>query len=159
MKKVFRNAGIFLVIALLVFAGIKIFVAYQSSLYRETAVPFVKATVPEISRWDVATIKSFMPEDVLENTPEEKIVEIVDYLSRLGRLKEMGEPTYSSLDTYRTKSGKEMTLLTYTVDTKYENGDGVFSMSLLVNNGSFKVFSFKINSQDLVQLTNSAVDK
>jgi len=151
VKKVLKLAGIFFVAALLAFVAIKSFVGYQSSMYKETAIPFIKVAVPEISKWDVDIIKSLMSRNELEKTPDEAIVEIVNHLGRMGRLKEMGEPVYESLDSFRTRSGNEVTIVTYSVDTKYENGDGIFTISLLVNDGSFKVYSFKINSQTLAE--------
>lgn len=150
MKKIFVIFGVVIFFAVSVFAIVQIYKRYKSAQYEETAVPYVKMVVPEISKWDPEIIKKYMPAESLEGTTEERMIKIVDYLSRLGELKNMEEPRFSSV-TVRTIPGGEKTVVTYTVDAEYKIGDAVMTIGLLDKEGSFTVHNFHINSEALAE--------
>lgn len=143
MKKVLVILGLVLLAAIIIISSNKIYTYYKSSQYQDTAVPYIKMVVPEISKWDPETIKGYMPPESLKNTPEEKIIKIVNYLSRLGVLKSMEEPIFSHV------VPGETTIVTYKIDAEYEKGAAVITISLLSRGDLFQVYKFDINSMAL----------
>ena len=146
MKKILIILAAVLTAVTFVLSSITIYTWYQSSKYEETAIPYVKMVVPEISEWNPDTIIELMPEESLKKTPKEDIVKIVDYLSRLGALLKIEEPEFSKVFTGATVDGVQNTLVSYTVDAEYESGEAVVTINLLDQGDSFKVYNFHFNS-------------
>ena len=146
MKKFFAIVGLILVVVIVVIGGIKYKSAQEAAQYETTAVPYIKMVVPELSTWDPQIIKSYMPVESLESTPEERIIRIVAYLSRLGALKSLAEPEFQRLYTYAPVGEIKKKVVTYEVAAVYENGDASITISLLDTTDSFKVYKFDINS-------------
>ena len=149
VKKVFGILGAIALVAVVVFVSVEIYTSRQAAQYKDTAVPYVKMVIPEISTWDSATIKEYMSPESLKGTAEQKIEKITEWLSKLGYLKEMKEPEFSSVYTGIVTSDDIQTIVTYDIEAEYENGHAVITIGLLDNGGSFQVNNFKINSKAL----------
>lgn len=151
MKKFFVLFGLVLVVIAVVVASIYAYSKYEASLYADSAVPYVKMVVPEISKWDAQLIKNYMNAESLAETSEERIVGVMKYLSRLGALKTAAEPSFSKVFTGPYVDGVRKTFVTYTIAASYETGDAVITLNLLDNGDSFQVYKFDINSAALAQ--------
>jgi len=151
VKKFFVLFGLVLVIIATVAACIFAYSKYEAAQYADTAVPYVKMVVPEISKWDAEVIKNYMNAESLEATSEERIVGVLKYLSRLGTLKEAAEPSFSKVFTGPYVEGVRKTFVAYKIDAIYEHGDAVITLNLLDNGDSFQVYKFDINSAALAQ--------
>lgn len=151
MKKLIIILSAVLSVIIIAFATINIYTWHQSSKYEETAVPYVKMVVPEISKWNPEKIIEYMPAESLKTTPKEDIVKIVKYLSKLGALIKMEEPNYSKVFSGPTVEGVQNTIVTYTVDAEYERGDAVVTINLLDKGDSFRVYNFHFNSMALAE--------
>ncbi|MDH3997697.1 MAG: hypothetical protein OET90_02555 [Desulfuromonadales bacterium] len=86
---------------------------------------------------------------MLEKVDDKKFTEIIAYLSRMGALVTMGEPSYSKILTASVIKEGEQTFVTYTMDATYENGDAVVEIILLDLDGDFQVYQFDIKSLTL----------
>lgn len=148
MKKILLPLSVVVFTAAAVFFGVQIDKRSKAAKYEETAVPYVKRVVPEISKWDLGVIREYMPPEALEGTTEERMAKIVDYLARLGELETMGEPVFTSV-VVRTMPEGEKRTVNYTVDVEYANGAGVMTIGLLETNGSFQVHNFHVSSEAL----------
>ncbi|HEY5674730.1 MAG TPA: hypothetical protein VIR78_13550 [Malonomonas sp.] len=151
MKKFLVLSGLALVVIVTVAACIFAYSKYEESQYTDSAVPYVKMVVPEISKWDVETIKRHMNAESLEATSEERISGVLQYLSRLGALKEAAEPRFSKVFTGPYVEGVRKTFVAYKIDAIYENGDAVITLNLLDNGGSYQVYKFDIKSAALTE--------
>lgn len=151
MKKFFILFAAVVAVIAIVVISITLYSRHEASLYEKTAVPYIKMVVPEISKWDAEIIKHYMPAETLKNTSEERIIRVVEYLSRLGALKSMQEPKFTKLYTAPPVDGVRKKIVTYSIDTVYEQGDAVFSLDLLVNGDTFAVYKFDINSLALLK--------
>lgn len=153
--KIVKNAliilGFLAAVAASIFFGLKVYNHYKAKEYAATAVPYLKRVVPEISRWDVAVIREYMPAETLARIPDDKIRKIVDSLSRLGALKHMGEPVFSSVDSSAVVADKPATLVIYDVDLQYEKGNAVMTLSLLPHGKSYQVQNFNVQSKALAR--------
>jgi hypothetical protein len=150
LKKVFAIIGSIIVVILIAIASVTGYNHYLASKYEDTAIPYVKRFIPEMSKWQPEIITGYMPRESLESTPEENIVKIVEYLSKLGALKSMEEPVFSKV--YSGAPGKDegKTVVVYTVNAVYETGDAEITVNLLETEESFKVYNFHINSLALL---------
>jgi len=151
VKKFFALFGLVLIVIALVAAGIFAYSKYEAAQYADTAVPYVKMVVPEISKWDAEVIKTYMNAESLEATSEERIVGVMHYLSRLGTLKAAAEPSFSKVFTGPYVEGVRKTFVAYTVAAVYEQGAAVITLNLLDNGDSFQLYKFDINSAALAQ--------
>ncbi|MCP3176516.1 hypothetical protein MJO47_05320 [Desulfuromonas sp. KJ2020] len=151
MKKVFMVLGVVSLVVVLAMAGIGIFTWYKSSQYKDTAVPYIKATVPELSKWDPEVIKGYMAPEGIKDVSDENFVKIIRYLSKLGALLSMEEPSFSNIYTGSTLEGGSQTIVTYTIDATYEKGDAEITMTLLDLGNTFQVYKFHISSMALVE--------
>lgn len=151
MKKVFVIIGCILGVILLAIISVTGYTRYLASQYEDTAIPYVKMFIPEMSRWDPTIIKGYMPRESLESTPDESIIKIVEYLSKLGDLKEIGEPEFSKIISGAQGNKDEgKKVVVYTVDAVYETGDAEITINLLVKDDTYKVYNFHINSLALL---------
>lgn len=151
MKKILLIAVVVpLVVVFLVF-GIKIFTHYKSLEYENTAVPYVKMVIPEISKWDADIIRGYMATEVLAGISGENFQKIVTSLAKLGALKSFQEPEFSSADSFKTKSGVQIKIVTYKISAEYEKGAAVITIGLLENGSSFQVHNFNVNPEALNQ--------
>jgi len=151
VKKILVISCIVLSIAVSLFFGIKIYMHYQSVQYENTALPYVKMVIPEISKWDSEIIKQYMSPEVLAGISEDNLQNTVSNLSKLGSLIKMREPKYSNSDTFPTKSGIEIKIVTYKIDAEYENGNADITLGLLEKGESFQVHNFNMNPKMLSQ--------
>lgn len=141
--------SLFLVIALVV-ATVNVVTWYKSTQYEDTAVPYIKTAIPVLSKWDAESIKEFMAPKVLEQTTDENFSKIIKYFSNLGSLNSFEEPEFSDVYTGTNPEEGTQTIVNYTVDAVYENGDAVITISLLKSGNSFKIYKFHISSRALV---------
>lgn len=149
MKKVAAIVGFLLFAIVTVVASNAFYTHHQSSRYADTAVPYIEKLVPEISRWDPAVIKTYMAPGSLERLSDEKIDQIVAYLSRLGELEGYDQPQFDEIYTMEQDGAAEKTILYYTVEARYESGDATFNLHLVDRGESFQVHNFTINSAAL----------
>lgn len=151
MKKVFVVLGGIFFVIILGIAGMGSYAWYKSSQYEETAVPFIKTTVPILSNWDTEVIKSYMVPEVLAKSTDEDFAKIIKYLSKLGRLKKMEEPSFARIHTGATINNGKSTYVTYNINAEYEKGDAVINIVLLDLGDHFQIYRFHINSMALVE--------
>jgi len=151
LKKIIIILSAVLLVAVAIYSGIQFYTGQQAERYDMAAVPYLKMVVPEISKWDPEIIKKYMPEEALQNTSDEQIINIVNNLSKLGALQSMKEPKFSRADSNEIRPDKIKNIVTYTIEAEYENGAAEVSIGLLEKNNSFKVQNFNINSKALAQ--------
>jgi len=151
VKKILVLLGIVISLAIIVVFGIKLFMQHKASQYEETAVPYIKMVIPEISKWDPQIIKKYMPAASLAQTSDEKIINITQHLSKLGALKKMHQPSFSSEDLDVKIAGVKNTIISYEINAEYENGDAVITLGLQKEGSTYRVHNFKINSSVLTE--------
>lgn len=151
MKKVFMVLGGIFFVVILGIAGMGSYAWYKSSQYEETAVPYIKATVPVISNWDTEVIKGYMVPEVLAETTDGDFAKIIKYLSKLGSLKKMEEPSFARIYTGATINDGKNTYVTYNINAEYEKGAAVINIVLLDLGDHFQIYRFHINSMALVE--------
>jgi len=151
VKKVFIVLGVIFSVLIFLIAGIGAFTWYKSSKYEDTAVPYIKAVIPELSKWDTEITKSYMAPEVQKEITDDDFNKVIKYLSKLGSLASFEEPNFTNIYTGATLESGKTTLVTYTIDAVYENGDAVITITLLDLGNSFNVYKFYINSMALAQ--------
>ena len=92
-----------------------------------------------------------MAPKVIEQTTDEKFTKVVEFFSKLGRLKSFEDPDFSKEYTGSNAEEGIQTIITYTIDAAYENGDAVITLDLLESEDSYKIYKFYISSIVLVE--------
>lgn len=127
--------------------GVQIYDRHQASQYDDLAVPYIMQVVPELSKWDPVTTRALMAPEALEGLSEDVFIKVIDVFSKLGRLQSIEDPKFKKL--YTEEETELDTVVAYSADAKYENGDAVIAIQLLVRDGSFEVYRFNLSSNAL----------
>jgi hypothetical protein len=141
-------------IAVLVFVGLFAalfgYTSYKSNALEKTAVPYLRKAIPELARWDLATVKAYMAPEALKDLPDDKLAKVLAWESRLGRLQHMDNPRFVSIYSGADTTHGPYQIVTYTVPVRFDAGDGVVTVRLLVQGEGFKVFLFHVDSMALI---------
>ncbi len=141
-------------IAVLVFVGVFValfgYTSFKSGELEKTAVPYLRKAIPELTRWDLATVKGYMAPEALQDLPDEKLAKILAWESRLGRLQHMDKPQFVNLYSGADTRHGAYQIVTYTVPVRFEAGEGIITVRLLLKDGAFSVFLFNVNSEALI---------
>ena len=152
-KMSMKTFGIFIAIWLIgmigVFAGSAIYNNYQGEQYSKTAIPYLQKVIPELSSWDPEQIKGLMAPETLENIPEEQFRNMVNWFSKLGKLRSSEAPVFEKIDSRLTKNGAQQKVVEYSVAATYENGDARLNVKLLDLGDSFEIYHFSFGSEIL----------
>ncbi len=151
MKKFFILVGVWFFTITAVVLGSIFYESYKSSEYDETAVPYIMQVIPELSKWDPEVTKKLMAPEALASIPDEKFTKILMVFAKLGKLQSIGEPKFEKLRTEDIVSGQPRTVILYTTDAKYENGDATITLRLIDNGGTFEIYRFNLSSKALFE--------
>lgn len=151
VKKVLIVLGVIFLVLVLIISGIGVFTWYKSSKYENTAVPYIKAAIPELSKWDIEITKEYMAPEVKKEISDEDLNKVIKYLSKLGSLVSIEKPSFTNIYAGATLDSGKKTFVTYTINALYENGNAVITITLLDLGGSFNVYKLNINSMALAE--------
>ena len=138
-----------LVVMVSVVIGVYVYKQQQAAEFADQAVPYIKQVIPQISQWDPETTRQLMAAEALAGISDEMFTEVIAAFSRMGQLQSMEEPEFKKL--YSGEETEIDTVVAYTTDAKYENGDAAIAIQLLVRDDSFEVFRFNLSSNTLLQ--------
>ena len=150
LKKILKWVGIFLGGLVLLFILIGVYTGYKEAGYRETAVPYIKKVIPEISKWNYKESKKFFEPSTFEKVTDEELSKLFEWFSKLGKLKSIEEPKFNQVYSGTAVRESFGTIVTYTVLGHYENGDANITIRLLDLGDSFEVYHFNVNSKALL---------
>jgi len=143
----------FLIYVLLVFVcGISAFFIYkhrQSGAYEETAVPYLNQVLPQISTWNPELLNDYMAPEVVERIPQQRLVALMDGLSRLGTLEQVERIKFKNKASGKLVTADESPVITYEIEAQYSSGPAEITISVLDQGTSFAVYHFKFYSQAL----------
>jgi hypothetical protein len=124
---------------------------YKKSCYEDTAVPYIKKVVPQISMWDINVMKQYMAPQSLKNTKDEDLSKLFKWFSKLGSLKSIETPQFQNVTSSVTTMEGKNTIVNYTVKAHYEKADATITIRLLESGKGFKVYYFNLDSDGLIQ--------
>lgn len=133
-------------IAATIIGGFHYYSAQKEAQYKQTAVPYVKRVIPELSKWDPEITRKYLSAQAKEKYSDDVFNRTIEALSAIGTLQEMGEPQFEEI-----YSSNRETVISYTVKTKYSKGDAIFTLSLLDSDGNIEVDTFYVQSQALAR--------
>jgi hypothetical protein len=150
-KKLFIMLALWLLTIICVIVGVNLYEQHQGEVYSETAVPYIKRIIPEVSKWDPEIIRKLMAAEVLETIPEDRFVRAMIWFSDLGALKSMEEPEFKKVFSEQETEIGVQTIVEYNVEAVYENGEALISIKLLDRGGSYDIYRFNLSSSVLAQ--------
>jgi hypothetical protein len=149
-KKLLIGFGAGFLFLIVLFSALGLFAWHKRGKYEETAVPYLKEAVQQISTWDESTARHYMSEEALANISEEDFTALIKWFSKLGSLQSMEEPTFNNVTSFVTGEGN-YAVITYTVNARYDAGDAVLTVKLSDKGGRFEILGININSMALMQ--------
>ncbi len=150
-KKILKGFGIFILVMVVLVVLVAAYTGYKQSEYSETAVPYIRNVIPKISTWDPQKAKIFFVPGTFDNVSDEDFEKLFKWFSKLGQLKSIEDPQFLSVNSSATTSEGANTIVTYSIEAHYENGDATITIKLLDLNESFEVYSFNVNSMALIK--------
>ncbi len=149
VKKILKGIGITFLVLVSLIVATGIWSGYKSAGYEKTAIPFMAKAIPEISKWQPEVMKSYMAQETLAEVSNDDFLELVRILSKMGALISTGEPVFQTVSSSSTMQNGSMTLITYHIPAKYENGDANLTVVLKEKEESFEVYRFNVDSMAL----------
>lgn len=137
--------------------GLSIFFGYrymQSSAYEQTAVPYLKQVLPEISSWEPARVRACMAPEVLEGVSDEKLSALLTSLSRIGTLEHIEDISFKNKASGEHITRDQQPLVTYELKARYSSGEVGVTISLLDKGEDFDVYHFNFQSEALAPTGN-----
>ena len=148
MKKFLKIIGILGVVIVLAIGLLVALFFHEKAKYARTAVPYIQEVVPEIAaNWDPAVARHHFASWALDQAPPGDMEKIFKFLSKLGKLKRLGDPSLRSIY-YHAGVG---TIISYAVDATFDAGEAMISVGVLDDGHNLSIVSFYINSMALVQ--------
>ncbi|GGI71303.1 hypothetical protein [Shewanella gelidii] len=146
-----KMVTIMVVAAILLFVGVRIWAGYQAANYDETAKPYMRQAIPEISKWDADVMKSYMAPETLVSISEYDFLTMMNSLKKLGPLISIEDPEFQSVNTVKSRDGVKSVVVTYAIEARYLNGDADLVMALKQKIDGYEVYRFNVDSKALSQ--------
>jgi len=151
MKKILQIIGTIFLLVVASVVGLVSYSYFKAEEYNNTAVPFIKEKIPELSSWNSEVMQKYRAPSTLEISLDENLTQVTTRLTKLGELKSFEEPEFVNIESSAVASNKEQTLATYNILSRYENGDALFTVKLLEVDGGFSLYTFHVTLSDLVE--------
>ena len=151
LKKFLIGAGAFASLITIGYVGIGAYKNHEAAQYNDTAIPYIKSAIPEISKWDKDIFYNYLSSEAKENIDKDDMANIFIVFSKMGSLISYEDPEFSKSDSYAPASGETKTIVTYNVDAKYENGDATLTFTLVGVNEKVELHHFNLRSIALLQ--------
>jgi hypothetical protein len=151
IKKIAKGIGFAVLVIVIIFSATVMYTLYKKSRYEETAVPYIKKVVPQISLWDINVMKQYMAPQSIKNTKDEDLSKLLKWLSKLGSLKSIETPQFQNVTSSVTTGEGKNTIVNYTVKAHYEKADAIITIRLLESGQDFKIYYFNLESDGLIQ--------
>ncbi|KZN30448.1 hypothetical protein N480_05705 [Pseudoalteromonas luteoviolacea S2607] len=150
-KKILKGLGFTLLVIIGLFTFALAWTSYKAASYEETAIPYMDKAIKDISTWQVDTVRSYLVVSTNDRVSESDLQALVKGLSKMGRLIEIGEFQFMNVSSTAMAGEASGSFVTYRVPAKYENGDGLITITLQEVDDSFQVYSFNLNSLALLK--------
>ena len=142
---------LWLVTILSVFAGSILYDHFKTSEYDAAAEIYIQQVVPELSKWDPAAIKTLLAEEVVATISDENLNKAMTLFSRLGTLQGMDKPKFEDVHRGKQADLGEQTIVEYSVDATYSEGNATINLKLLSRNDAFEIYHFNFSSEALLE--------
>ncbi len=92
-----------------------------------------------------------MAPEISSTIPDEHFAQAMTLFSRLGTLQSMDKEKFKELhENQKTKIGTQ-TIVEYNIDAKYQNGDAIINLRLLLRDDTFEIYRFNFSSEILTE--------
>ena len=149
--KLFKLIGILFICIVGFYLALFAYGYIKSTGYDETAIPYIKKVIPEISSWDIDVLKKYSSAEALNNVSDRDLIKLMRFFSKLGEFRSMDEPQFVNVTTNTDISNGNQTIATFAIVGYYDNGEANITLSLLEVEGGFQIYHLKITSPALIE--------
>lgn len=150
-KKVLIGLGCIFTFIALIIIGVNVYTGYKAAEYDKTAIPYIEASISEISKWDKDIFYKHLASEAKKDINQEKMEKIFQLFSKMGPLISYEEPEFTKVQSYVVKNGETRSIITYDVNAKYENGDALLTFTLIGKSETLELFYFNLESMTLLK--------
>jgi hypothetical protein len=146
MKKILQAIIIIFLLIVALIISLVTYSYFKAEQYNNSAVPYIKQKIPELSSWNPEVMKKYIAPDTSQKNTDEYLTIITLRLAELGQLKNFDEPQFVNIESIETLLDGKQTIATYNILTRYENGDTNITIRLLEGDDGFKIYTFYVGS-------------
>lgn len=151
MKKFLLMLGGWFVLLLVILAGSLIYGRMQAARYDQTAIPYIKKAITEVSQWDSSATRALMVSEVSSAIPEDKFARGMALFSTLGALQGMDEPEFEEVYLDQDTVLGKQTILEYNTLARYANGEATVNLKLMERDGHLEIYRINFSSTALMK--------
>jgi hypothetical protein len=148
-KLTFKAFIIPVLVILAVFVGLFINTLIKQTQYDDTAIPYIKKVVPQISQWDLNTAKPLFAQLTLDNMSDETLSKALEWFSPLGALKTMDAPQFMNTNSITEGEGTGQEIIIYLVTAQYEHDEAQITLKLLETDPGYEIYNINISPKTL----------
>jgi hypothetical protein len=146
MKKVLIGFGAVFLALIIVGAGLIGFAAYKGSKLDASSKAYVDATIPLIAgTWSKDELTRRMSAPLRESVKDEQLSLLFVKFKQLGRLKEYGGAKGQARISITPQTGKVISA-NYTAQATFENDMATIKVTLVQEDGEWKIAGFHVDS-------------
>jgi hypothetical protein len=146
MKKILQAIIIIFLLIVALIISLVTYSYFKAEQYNNSAVPYIKQKIPELSSWNPEVMKKYIAPDTSQKKTDEYLTILTLRLAELGQLKNFDEPQFVNIESIETLLDGKQTIATYNILTRYENGDANITIRLLEGDDGFKIYTFYVGS-------------
>lgn len=145
MNSLTKPLNLFVLACLLIIGGLYFYSGQQEGRYRDTAVPYLRSAMHDISEWEVDAIWPHLSPQAQEVVTREQLGNLLVRYQPLGEFSTMEEPEFSRLAAVLSllSPGRK---ISYSFKAYFENGEASVTATLSVDeDGSFSLYNFNLS--------------
>ncbi|TDO96188.1 hypothetical protein [Marinomonas balearica] len=146
MKKFLKIVGVVVVVIITTFAILAFLMFNSISDTNEKAIPFIEESMPLVTTWNMDNFGELLTPETLQNLRSERGQKVITSLSRIGDLKSFKKPTFVKSTSSANSEGTGGKTAIYTVEAEFENGQGLFTFTLLESESGYLIHGIHLNS-------------
>ena len=146
MKKILIILGSLFLIIIVAIGALIGFAAYNGTKLDSSSKEYIEINLPSIiAPWNALELDKRASLHFKMAVSTEQIDKLFQKLSELGKNKFIGEPEGSSLMSYTTEAGKQITAK-YVIPCSFENGEADIQILLIMEEDQWLISGFHVDS-------------
>ena len=146
MKKFLKFVGISVVVLVVVISSLLYWAASETDELTAEVTPFIETSMPLVATWDLDKFKHLLSPEGLAGFESERGRKITAFISQVGKLESFDKPIFVKSTSTASTSGEGRSIAIFTVQARFENGDGVLTFTLVRTGSSYLIQSINLSS-------------
>ena len=144
-----KNINLQLVILVLlgIFFGLYLYTGEQRDFYNADARPAAERMIKDISQWQIDTLTQHLSTQARATLDDQQLQKLLAHYRQFGDLIEIQVLEFSRLASALSLLGKPR--ISYQGEARYSQTNTRITITLIVENGHYRIYNFSIHALDL----------